>query len=87
MRTTIDIDSDVLAAARELAKVRGQTIGQTISTLARSALTAAPQSASYVNQHGQLSAEQNLAAYIFEAVPSSGSIVTSEMVNQLRDDD
>ena len=39
MRTTIDIDDDVLAAAKDLAKVEGKTMGQVISELARRALT------------------------------------------------
>lgn len=40
MRTTIDIDDDVLAAAKELAKARRTTAGEVISDLARKALTA-----------------------------------------------
>jgi hypothetical protein len=39
MRTTLDIDDDVLAAAKELAKSRNATAGQVISELARKALT------------------------------------------------
>jgi hypothetical protein len=40
MRTTLDIDEDVLQAAKELAVVRGRTAGQVISELARAALQA-----------------------------------------------
>ena len=39
MRTTLDIDDDVLAAAKELAKARNSTAGEVISELARKALT------------------------------------------------
>jgi hypothetical protein len=39
MRTTLDIDDDVLAAAKELAKARKSTAGEVISDLARKALT------------------------------------------------
>lgn len=39
MRTTLDIDDDVLAAAKDLAKAEGRTTGQIISELARRALT------------------------------------------------
>jgi Arc/MetJ family transcription regulator len=39
MRTTLDIDDDVLQAAKELARVRGKTAGQMVSELARHALT------------------------------------------------
>lgn len=43
MRTTLDLDEDVLQAARELAAARGQTTGQVMSALARKALeTPAP---------------------------------------------
>ncbi len=40
MRTTLDIEDDVLQAAKELAKREGSTAGQVISTLARRGLTA-----------------------------------------------
>ncbi len=39
MRTTVDIDDDVLAAAKDLARAEGRTMGQVISELARRALT------------------------------------------------
>jgi hypothetical protein len=38
MRTTLDLDEDVLQAAKELASVRGHTTGQVISALARKGL-------------------------------------------------
>lgn len=38
MRTTLDLDPDVLQAAKELAAVRGLTAGQVLSELARKAL-------------------------------------------------
>jgi hypothetical protein len=38
MRTTLDIDDDVLQAAKELAGVRGLTAGQVLSELARKGL-------------------------------------------------
>jgi Arc/MetJ family transcription regulator len=39
MRTTINIDDDVLHAARELAAIQKKTVGEIISTLVRRALT------------------------------------------------
>ena len=39
MRTTLDIDDDVLAAAKELAHSQKTTAGRVISNLARQALT------------------------------------------------
>jgi len=38
MRTTLDLDEDVLQAAKELALVRGRTAGQIVSELVRQAL-------------------------------------------------
>jgi hypothetical protein len=38
MRTTLDLDEDVLLAAYELARQRGTTIGKVLSTLARQTL-------------------------------------------------
>ena len=39
MRTTLDIDDDVLAAARELAEQRRTTAGKVLSDLARRGLS------------------------------------------------
>ncbi len=38
MRTTLDLDEDILQAAKNLAQQRGQTTGQVISALVRTAL-------------------------------------------------
>jgi hypothetical protein len=38
MRTTLDIDEDVLQAAKELAVVQGKTAGQVLTALARKGL-------------------------------------------------
>jgi hypothetical protein len=38
MRTTLDIDEDVLQAAKELADLRGSTAGKILSELARKGL-------------------------------------------------
>ena len=39
MRTTLDIDDDILRVVKELAAARGRTTGQMLSALARQALT------------------------------------------------
>ena len=39
MRTTLDIDDDVMQAMRELARLKNQGIGRAISDLARRGLT------------------------------------------------
>ena len=38
MRTTVDLDEDVLFAAKELAAAGGKTMGEVLSALARKAL-------------------------------------------------
>jgi len=42
MRTTIDLDADVLCLAKEMARERRSSLGRMISTLIRKALTSAP---------------------------------------------
>ncbi len=39
MRTTLDIDDDILQAAKELGRAEGKTAGQVLSELARKGLT------------------------------------------------
>jgi hypothetical protein len=39
MRTTLDLDEDVLQAAKEIAAARGMTAGKVLSELARKGLT------------------------------------------------
>jgi hypothetical protein len=43
MRTTLSIDDDVLAAAKELAATENKSVGEVISSLARTALRPTPQ--------------------------------------------
>ena len=38
MRTTLELDDDIAAAARQLAQQRGMTIGQVISDLVRQSI-------------------------------------------------
>lgn len=74
MRTTLTIDDDVLAAARELAARQHISVGEVISKLTRQALR--PHGASREVRNGV-----PLLPLRAEAVP-----VTLELVNQLRDD-
>jgi hypothetical protein len=74
MRTTVDLEEDVLLAAKEIAKQRGNTLGKVISDLARQALT---RQASISTKHG---------LPLFPVQPDAG-VVTLELVNRLRDDE
>jgi len=78
VRTTLDIDEDVLQAARGLAKREGKTIGELLSALARRGLAAVPQR-SMVNEP--------TAIYGLRPFASRGGIVTNEMVDRIREDD
>ena len=78
MRTTLDIDEDVLQAAKEIARREKKTTGQVISTLARRALTA---------PRRRQTPREPRAAYGFRPVAPRGPIVSNELIDELRDDD
>ena len=78
MRTTLDIDDDVLLAAKELARRSKTTAGAVISELARKALTAP-------STHP--AAKEPQAFYGFRPFPKRGVVVTNELINKLREDD
>ncbi len=75
MRTTLDIDEDVLETAKELAARRGTTAGRVISDLVRSAL--APRDRNARKRNG---------VPILPARKRAG-LVTPQMVNQIRDEE
>ena len=76
MRTTLDIDTDVLQAAKELARRERKSLGSVISELARLALTKTERTATEPG-----------AVYGFRPFGSRGTLVTNELIDQLRDDD
>lgn len=75
MRTTLDIDEDVLAAAKELAATRRTTAGKVLSDLARRGL--APAEPQPLVRNG---------VPLLPARPGAGP-VTMEEVNRLRDEE
>jgi hypothetical protein len=80
MRTTLDIEDDVLLAAKELARRSGSSAGQVISRLARQALTQAQASS-------VPGATEPEAVYGFRPFPARGKVVTNDQVDKLRDDE
>jgi len=78
VRTTLDIDDDVLQAVKERARRANTTAGQVISELARRALST-PAPAPQVREPK--------AVYGFKPLPSRGGIVTNELIDHLREDD
>lgn len=77
MRTTVDIDDDVLLAAKELARREKKSAGTVLSELARKGLNGVPDTA--VD-------EQDESFYGFRPWPRRGKPVTNELINRLRDD-
>ncbi len=75
MRTTLDIDDDILAAAKELAASRDSTAGKVLSDLARQAL--APR--------GRKKAIRN-GVPLLPPAPAGSPKSTLELVNRLRDE-
>ncbi len=74
MRTTLSIEDDVLAAAKELAAREGKSVGEVISTLAREALR--PKRTGRRTRNG----------VPLLPLRSGSKRVTLELVNQLRDE-
>ena len=89
MRTTLDIDDDVLAAAKSLAKAANTTAGRIISDTMRRAIQngLAELRPLTSEQTGKLKVAEPPAVYGFKALTSSGQhIVTPDMVRSLRDE-
>jgi hypothetical protein len=72
VRTTLDLDADILEAARELARVRGASLGAIVSELARAGLR--PTSVALID-----------GLPIIRAQPGA-PVITSEMVRRALDD-
>ena len=81
MRTTLDLDDDVLASAKEIALREKKTAGQVLSELARQALTQGPN-----GQASARAARGNAAALGFRPFAPRGAVVTSELIRKLRDE-
>ena len=77
MRTTLDIEDDVLQAAKELAQYEGSTAGKVISRLARTGLTQ------------PLNGKKSKTLYRngVPLLPSRGGIVTMEHIQKIMDEE
>lgn len=74
MRTTLDLDPDVLQAAKELAEARGTTAGKMLSELARKGLES-PRATKVRN-----------GVPLMPRRPSGSPRPTMKLVNELRDE-
>lgn len=76
MRTTLDIEEDVLLAVKELARHEKTTAGKVISRLARKGLTGGtdkPRKMEYRNG--------------IPILPSRGRIITNELIDRIREEE
>jgi hypothetical protein len=83
MRTTLDIDDDILEAAKELARAERKTTGQVISELARKGLTQAAGPPGF--------AEEATPPFIMKdgwlaLTGREGVVVTKELVDRLAEE-
>ena len=78
MRTTLDIDDDVLQAAKDRARHQGTSAGRIISELARAALTGYSEGKN---------AQVPKARYGFRPFAKRGGLVTNALIDKLREDD
>jgi hypothetical protein len=74
VRTTLDLDADVLQAAKELAEARGTTAGKVLSELARKGLES-PRAARVRN-----------GVPLLPRRPAGAPKPTMQLVNELRDE-
>ena len=75
VRTTLNIDDDVLAAAKELARSQHTSAGRVISQLLRQAISGQTQSTK----------QDTTSVGGFRPFAARGQVVTDEKVNELRD--
>jgi Arc/MetJ family transcription regulator len=80
MRTTLDIDDDLLAAAKELARRERSTAGQVVSRLLRHSLTGAAAAPKAVAR------TRRAVVAGFQPFPARpGVVATNQQVDALRD--
>ena len=82
MRTTLDIDDDVLIAAKELARKDKVSAGQALSRLARAALG----QAAVRRRSSDAGGATARSALGIEVLPRRDEIITNEHIDRLRDE-
>ena len=79
MRTTLDIDDEVLEAVKEIARRRHSTAGTVLSELARRALTSAADRPTSIAEPPGF--------YGFRPLPAGDRVVGSELAERIREED
>ena len=82
MRTTIDIEDDVLGVVKDLARSQHVSAGEVASRLLREALTGRQL---HALPHGATATVGTVGG--FRPFPARGKVVTNEEVNVLRDEE
>lgn len=78
MRTTLNIDDDVLSVAKELATLERKSTGKFMSEVMRKALR---QRSSSTTNRGE-----RREFFGFRPIPAGRAVVTNKVVNELRDE-
>lgn len=78
MRTTLNLDEDVLMAVKERARRDKRSAGEVLSELAREALT---------GRHRDSEVAESGGFYGFEPLPHRGPAVSNELIDRLREDE
>jgi len=78
MRTTLNLDDDVLLAVKERARRERRTAGEVLSDLARQALT---------GRHERSHDDQGQSFFGFEPIPHRGRTVSNALVDRLREEE
>jgi hypothetical protein len=84
MRTTLDLDDDILYAAKQLAQQQRKSMGQVVSQLVRDAFSA---KLAVSANSTSIGVSEPLHQYGIFPLPNRGAIVSNELVNKLRDDE
>lgn len=79
MRTTLDLDKDVILAAKELAARSKRSAGEVISEVFRRGLHAGETPVATRRTRANVAAG-------FEVLPAGNRVVTAKLVNKLRDE-
>jgi hypothetical protein len=94
MRTTIDLDEDVLVAAKALSRAQRRTLGQVLSEAARKGILQGGQDSPHAGDQQVVVPDEVLALTAklanFGVHPLSytgGPLATNELVNRIRDEE
>jgi hypothetical protein len=87
MRTTLDIEDDVLHAAKERARSEGTSAGRVISLWARAALLGHAAGMHPAPAARAAAASERLARLGIQVLPRRGAVVTDALVNRLREEE